>query len=144
MLLPTGGPLNWWQFLPEFSLIHREIRKVKTMLCCVCDHVGENSTVLFVLSFVHAQSCPALQPCGLYQASLCMLFPRQEYWSGLPFASPGDLPNPGTEPTSPALADGFFITETPGKPCAFLRIPYYSETTVFSTFLMSKCLLFVK
>ena len=68
------------------------------MLCCVCDHVGENSTVLFVLSFVHAQSCPALQPCGLYQASLCMLFPRQEYWSGLPFASLGDLPTQGLSP----------------------------------------------
>ena len=40
-----------------------------------------------------------------------MGFPRQEYWSGLPFASPGDLPNPGIEPVSPALTGGFFITE---------------------------------
>ena len=37
------------------------------------------------------------------QASLCMEFPRQEYWSGLPFPSPGDLPDPGTEPPFPAL-----------------------------------------
>jgi len=36
---------------------------------------------------------------------------RQEYWSGLPFPSPGDLPNPGIEPMSPALAGGFFTTE---------------------------------
>ena len=36
---------------------------------------------------------------------------RQEYWSGLPFLSPGDLLNPGIEPTSPALAGGFFTTE---------------------------------
>ena len=40
-----------------------------------------------------------------------MGFPRQEYWSGLPFSSPGDLPNPGIEPVFPALADGSFTTE---------------------------------
>ena len=44
-----------------------------------------------------------------------MGFSRQEYWHGLPFPSPGDLPDPGIEPTSPALAGGFFITEPPGK-----------------------------
>ena len=41
---------------------------------------------------------------------------RQEYWSGLPFPSPGDLPDPGIELTSPALAGGFFTTEPRGKP----------------------------
>ena len=40
------------------------------------------------------------------QAPLSMGFPRQEYWSGLPFPSPGDLPNPGIKPMSPALASG--------------------------------------
>ena len=45
------------------------------------------------------------------QAPLSMGFPRQEYWSGLPFPSPGDLPNPGMEPASPALAGRFFTTE---------------------------------
>ena len=53
------------------------------------------------------------------QAPLPMGFSRQEYWSGLPFPAPGDLPNPGIEPTtsvSTALAGGFFTTEPPGKP----------------------------
>ena len=50
------------------------------------------------------------------QAPLCMGFPGQEYWSGLPFPSPGDLPNPGTEPTFLALAGRFFSTGPPGKP----------------------------
>ena len=50
------------------------------------------------------------------QAPLSMGFPRQEYWSGWPFPPPGDLPNPGTKPTSPALAGGFFTTEQLGKP----------------------------
>ena len=44
-----------------------------------------------------------------------MAFSRKEYWSGLPFPSPGDLPNPGTEPLSPALAGEFFTSEPPGK-----------------------------
>ena len=47
-----------------------------------------------------------------------MGFSRQEFWSGLPFPPPGDLPDPGIKPTppaSPALADRFFTTEPPGK-----------------------------
>ena len=51
----------------------------------------------------------------IHQASLSMGFPRQEYWSGLPFSSPGDFPNPGIEPASPKLAGGFFTAERPGK-----------------------------
>ena len=45
-----------------------------------------------------------------------MEFPGQGYWNGLPFPTPGDLPDPGIEPASPALADGFFTTALPGKP----------------------------
>ena len=51
-----------------------------------------------------------------HPAPLSMGLPRQEYWSGWPFPSPGDLPNSGIEPTSPALAGGFFTIETPAKP----------------------------
>ena len=53
------------------------------------------------------------------QAPLSMEFSRQEYWSGLPFPSPGDLPNPGIEPqslVSPALVGDLFTTASPGKP----------------------------
>ena len=45
------------------------------------------------------------------QAPLSMGLPRQEYWSGLPSPTAGDLPQPGVKPTSPALASGFFTTE---------------------------------
>ena len=44
---------------------------------------------------------------------LSVEFFRQEYWSGLPFPPPGDLPSPGMEPTSPVLAGRFFTTEPP-------------------------------
>ena len=51
-----------------------------------------------------------------YQAPQSMEFSRQEYWSGLPFPSPGDLPNPGIEPGSPALQADALPSEPPGKP----------------------------
>ena len=55
-----------------------------------------------------------------YQAPRSMGFSRQEYWSGLPFPSQGDLPNPGIEPASPALQTDVLPSETPGKPvCRF-------------------------
>ena len=53
-------------------------------------------------------------------------FPRQGYWSGLPFPSPGDLPDPETEPASPALVDGFFTAEPPGKP-RYLNIQIHNK-----------------
>ena len=59
-----------------------------------------------------------LQPHWLeptHQAPLSMGFSRQEYWSGLPFLSPGDLPEPGIKPVYPELAGGFFTTEPPGR-----------------------------
>jgi len=46
-----------------------------------------------------------------HQAPLSMEFSRQEYWSRLPLPSPGDLPNPGIRPASPALAGRCFTTE---------------------------------
>ena len=68
--------------------------------------------------------CLAAQPClplcdpGTVsrQAPLSMGFSREEYWSGLPFPSPGDLSDPGIKPESRALAGGFLTTEPPGEP----------------------------
>ena len=51
-----------------------------------------------------------------YQAPHSMGFSRQEYWSGLPFPSPGDLPNPGIEPESSAFQADALTSEPPGKP----------------------------
>ena len=51
-----------------------------------------------------------------HKAPPSMEFSRQEYWSGLPFPSPGDLPNPGIEPRSPALQADALTSEPPGKP----------------------------
>ena len=65
-----------------------------------------------------AQSCLTLcdpMDSGLHQAPLSMGFSRQEYWSGLPFPSPGNLPDPGIEPRSPTLEADALPSEPPGK-----------------------------
>jgi len=53
-----------------------------------------------------------------------MRFPRQKYFCGLPFPLPGDLPNPGIEPLSPALGGGFLIAKPPGKPRSLISGSY--------------------
>ena len=70
---------------------------------------------VLTLSFMSSSLWPHLA-C---QAPLSTQFPRQEYWSGWPFPSPGDLHDPGIQPMSPespALASGFFTTEPQGSP----------------------------
>ena len=57
------------------------------------------------------------------QAALSMEFSRPEHWSGLPLPSPGDLPDPGIEPKSPALKADSLSTELPGKPLAPSKRP---------------------
>ena len=65
-----------------------------------------------------AKLCPTLATpwTVAHQAPLSMGFSRQEYWNGLPFPSPGDLPDPGIEPGSPALQADDLLTEVWGKP----------------------------
>ena len=61
-----------------------------------------------------------------HQAPPSMGFSRQEYWSGLPFPSPGDLPDPGIKPRSPTLEADTLTSEPPGKPqCAIIS---FSQT----------------
>ena len=86
--------------------IYRGMRVVLCVCVCVCLCVCSLSgTWLFTTPWTVAR-----------QAPLSLGFPRQEYWSGLPFPSPGDLPNSGIKPSSPGLAGRFSTTEPPGRP----------------------------
>ena len=77
---------------------------------------GSKQNLLWFLSCsVVSDSSPTPWMVAL-QALLSMGFLRQEYWRGLPFLSPGDLLDPGIEPTSSALEGRFFTTKPPGKP----------------------------
>ena len=66
------------------------------------------------LSSRKERTCPTLTVA--YQAPPSMGFSRQECWSGLPFPSPGDLPDPGIKPGFPALRADVLLSEPPGKP----------------------------
>ena len=79
------------------------------------------------LVFVGVQSLSHARPfatpwTAAHQAALFMRSPRQEYWSGLSFSSPGDLPNPGIKPTSLASQGDSLPFEPPGKPLLFVYI----------------------
>ena len=84
-----------------------------------------NKTVLFMLSCVQLFTTPSTVT---HQAPLSMGFSRQEYWSGLPFPPPRDLPDPGIEPASlrsPALSGRFFTTSATWKDqISTVSIPY--------------------
>ena len=67
------------------------------------------------------------------QPPLSIGFPRQDYWSGLPFPSPGGLPDLGDEPESLTVASGFFTTEPPGKPtdsCTWPKLVLHDAVTL--------------
>ena len=83
-----------------------------------------------------AQSCPTLcdpVDCIAHEAPPSMGFSRQEYWSGLPFLSPGDFPDPGIEPRSPALQADALTSEPLNKLLA------NSKTESFSPYLIINC-----
>ena len=103
LLQDTCGNFLGWEHL-SFGLIGSLSRTPESIYSFIAVVQLLNRVCLFVT------------PCTVaLQAPLSLGVPRQEYWSGLPFPSPGDCPNPGIEPMSPALAGRFFTTEPPGK-----------------------------
>ena len=92
------------------------------------NHLSSVSCILVKVMSLSRVRLFAIPWTVVYQASLSMGFSRQEYWSGLPFPSPGDLPDPGIEPMSPALqadalpSDPFFTSEPPGMLPLVVRI----------------------
>ena len=67
------------------------------------------------------------------QAPLSMEFSRQEYWSGLPFPSPGDLPHPGIKPRAPGLQADSLPSEPLGKPYVFVILRYKESNSEIAT-----------
>ena len=114
MLLPVGIIVYHGLFQPQ------NCRGTKGWLCEY--EILEPMTVVPSKTWKResevAQSCPTLwTPWSVaYQAPPAMGFSRQEYWSGLPFPSPGDHPNPGIEPSSPHCRQiDALPSELPGK-----------------------------
>ena len=95
-------PLHCWLCMKQ--LVARKAGSVRARVC-VCMH----ACAQLCLTLCDAMDCSDQTP-------LSVEFFRQEYWSKLPFPAPGDLPNPGTEPGSPALPADFLTSEPQGKP----------------------------
>ena len=94
--------------------LHSELRPLTNDLCVyVCVSQLLSRVQLFVNFWTVA--------C---QVSLSIQFSSQEYWSGLPFPSPGDLPNPGIGPRSPAILADSLLPEPPRKPQPIIYIAY--------------------
>ena len=105
---------RWGTFLNAFSPAVSQPSWLPADPLCTAEYQEAERLVLHGCK-LSLQLCPTLcKPCAVTcQAPLSMGFSRQEYWSGLPGPSPGDLPNPGIEPASlgsPALAGEFLTT----------------------------------
>ena len=96
------------------TFLHFQIMWLFLLKCSVTYH-SQTDVIIVILLFSSVWLFETPWTVA-HQVPLPMGFPRQEYWSGLPFPSPADLPNPGIEPSSPATAGGFFTTEPLGKP----------------------------
>ena len=110
VVLPTGSCLPLAK-MPSWTSVPSYFQVV-----CVCGGGGYVWVCVCVLSHVWFFVIPWSRT---YQVLLSMEFPRQENWSGLPFPTPGNLPNPGIKPASlasPALAGEYSTTEPSGKP----------------------------
>ena len=90
------------QYISEVKYFHTELLCFQAYysICCLVTKSCPTLVILWTTAF---------------QAPLSMGFPRKKYWSGLPFLSPADLPNPRIELESPALQADSFATEPPGK-----------------------------
>ena len=95
----ASSPTNEQYDFIHLSTFHFLIHSSNTV--CMCAHLLQLIATLWTVA---------------YQASLSVGFSRQEYQGGLPFPSPGDLPDSAIKPTSPALTGRFFTAEPPGKP----------------------------
>ena len=121
---------------------------VSVIIACYLEDIGHMCmcVCVYLLSHVRFFVNPWIVSS---QAPLSVGFSRQEHWRGLPFPSPGDLPDPGVEPASPALAGRFFTTVLTGKPIRHthgiqyivIRVyPIYPTVMVLSR-IRKKCLL---
>ena len=125
-ILGGSGPRNHWKERGEVrqkrkgsewtvhsgTVNNSSIDPFRHMCLCVC-----------VCVCVCSVMPNSLRPHVAHQAPLSMKFSRQEYWSGLPFLPPGCLPDPGIEPTSPAMAGRFFTTEATREDCKKPLVP---------------------
>ena len=140
---------------PQFTQLHKSeicglflsffIPFLTLILCSiivVLSFLTSKYVFVYVLScFSHVRLSAILRTVA-FQALLSMGFSRQEYWSQVPFLPPGDLPNPGIEPTSltpPSLTGMFFITSATWEPNMYLFLFISAAITLVEGFQLWHC-----
>ena len=124
-----GGPVSQRNILPRFGCQFLLLYKEGEGCVCVCQSLSHLQLFVAPWTVTH-QTLPSME------------FSRQEYWSEQPFPSPGDLPDPGIEPVSPALQAGSLPSEPPGKPqktiscCKYFQVPADSRGDVLMSSLL--------
>ena len=118
---PRDGGV-WWAAIYGVAQSRTWVKQLSSS----SSNLQEQSEGIFMLTYSVAQSCLLFVTprTAAWRAPLSMKFFRQEYWSGLPISTLGDLPNPGIEAVSlaaPALTGGLFTTAPPEKPECFYR-----------------------
>ena len=107
----------WWATVYGFAESDTTQQHTYKVPACVKAYISSSWVVVKVKSLSHVRLF-AIPWTVVNQAPQSMEFSRQEYWSGLPFPSPGDLPNPGIEPESPTLQAHALLSEPIGKDAA--------------------------
>ena len=111
LLHPTSYILQFHRNRHHFFTLQRQYQSSK-QFTSACDFLGaykyfskncETTLLMLLFSCSVSSDSFVISRTVAHQTPLAMGFPRHEYWSALPFPSPGDLPDPGTEPTSPQL-----------------------------------------
>ena len=126
--LPNFGLSLAYVFKVVFLVKQYELENLYTISHKHCSKCDKRIEFLVLHSYMYACTLSysvvsdSLQPhwTVALQVPLSMEFSRQEYWIGLPFPTPGDLPDPRIEPGSPALQADSSPSEPPGKPTYFL------------------------
>ena len=118
------------QQFSDFDIYQNHLRiKPLQYSGCSLGQLHQNLQYQLLLSHEVVSNTFAISWTEASQPPLSMGFLRQEYWSGLPFPLSGDLPDPGIEPSSPALAGGFFTTEPPGKSLQYQQVQVDSKAS---------------
>ena len=127
----------WWAWNPPLFIYYFDyiaiVQQSKEPLILFSETEGGVDGLLLFSRIVVSDSSVTPQTVA-HQTPLFIGFPRQEYWSGWPFPSLEDLPDPGIKSVSPTLAGGFFTTQPPGKPvsqmvkCSIMTHSKYTQT----------------
>ena len=139
LLHPTSYIQQFHRNHHNFFTLQRQYQSSK-QFTSACDFLGaykyfskncETTLLMLLFSCSVSSDSFVISWTVAHQTPLSMGFPRHEYWSALPFPSPGDLPDPGTEPISPQLQVNYLPLSLLGSLWDYIKTPFSHNTLLF-------------